>query len=154
MLDWKLQVNVSKTKIVVFRNGNKIKETEQWFYIGTLIDIVDDFNYLGVSFRCNGKFHITQKTIVVQAQRAVLGLKRSVLNFYLNKQTELSLSDTYIQPILNYGCETWGFHKGYDIEKVHIKVSLGVHKKAINLCVYNEVGRIPLQYKRTMIILK
>ena len=55
---------------------------------------------------------------------------------------------TYVQPILNYGCKTWGFHKGYYIEKVHIKfckVLLGVHKKAINVCVYNELGRIPLQ---------
>ena len=82
---------------------------------------MDDFNYLGVSFRYNGKFHITQKTIAAQAQRVVFGLKRSVSNFYINKETELSLFDTYIQPILTYGCETCGFHKGYDIEKVQIK---------------------------------
>ena len=92
-LNWKSQVNVSKTNIVVFRNGGKIKETEQWFYKGTLIDIMDDFNYLGVSFRYNGNFHITQKTIAAQAQRMVFGLKRSVSNFYLNKETELSLFD-------------------------------------------------------------
>ena len=119
-LNWKLQVNVSTTKIVIFRNKGKIKETEQLYYKGTLIGIVDDFNYLGVSFRYSGKFHIIQKTIAVQeAQRVILCLKRSVSNFYLNKETELSLFDTYIQPILNYGCETWSFLKGYDIEKYY-----------------------------------
>ena len=30
--DWTLKVNVDKTKVVIFRNGGKIKENEIWFY--------------------------------------------------------------------------------------------------------------------------
>jgi hypothetical protein len=34
-----------------------------------------------------------------------------------NHETLMSLLDTYISCILSYGCETWGSHKGEDIEK-------------------------------------
>ena len=38
---------------------------------------------------------------------------------YFNTETLLSLFDTYVKSIVNYGCEVWGFHKGVDIETLH-----------------------------------
>jgi hypothetical protein len=38
---------IDKTKIVVFRNGGKIRENEKWFYNGKEIEVVDQFKYLG-----------------------------------------------------------------------------------------------------------
>ena len=33
----------------------------------------------------------------------------------------LSLFDTYVGSVLNYGCEIWGFHNGKDLEKVQLQ---------------------------------
>ena len=60
----------------------------------------------------------------------------------------LSVFDTYINSILSYGSEVWGFHSGHDVEKVHIqfwKRLLGVKKGTCNEFVYSELGRFPLQ---------
>lgn len=53
---WKLEVNVSKIKMVVFWNGGKIKSFEKCFYDNIEFEIVDVFIYFGVNFKYNGKF--------------------------------------------------------------------------------------------------
>jgi hypothetical protein len=52
---------------------------------------------------------------------------------------------------LSYGCETWGSHKGEDIEKVHLnflKRTLKVRRSAVNFMVYFELGRVPMYVER------
>ena len=69
--DWKLTVNISKTKIMVFRNRGKLNEREQWCYNGIRIEVVNTFDYLGLLFNYNGKFTITEKLIANQGRKAV-----------------------------------------------------------------------------------
>ena len=57
--EWKLTVNTAKTKIMVFRNGGYIRQDEKWFYNGNELEIVNEFNYLGILFNSNGKFTVT-----------------------------------------------------------------------------------------------
>lgn len=35
-------------------------------------------------------------------------------------QTQINVFDTYVNCVLCYGSELWSFHKGLDVEKVHI----------------------------------
>ena len=53
---WGLEVNTEKTKIVVFRNRGQIRNNEIWTYNGNIIDVVEEFNYLGAIFNYNGSF--------------------------------------------------------------------------------------------------
>jgi hypothetical protein len=46
---WKMKVNVDKTKIVVFSKG-RLPRNLIFNYNGTNIEIVKDFNYLGIYF--------------------------------------------------------------------------------------------------------
>ena len=58
--------------------------------------------------------------------------------------------DTYAS-ILNYGCELWGFHKGLDIETLHLsflKKILKVRRSTVNYMVYFELGRLPMYVNR------
>lgn len=57
---WKLEVNIAKTKVVVFSKG-KIRNIPVFTYGGLNLDVVDDFSYLGVKFNYNGKFNKTKK---------------------------------------------------------------------------------------------
>jgi hypothetical protein len=67
--------------------------------------------YLGILLNYNGVFTNTQKMLSNQGEKAVFS--------YFNTETLLSLFDTYVKSIVNYGCEVWGFHKGVDIETLH-----------------------------------
>ena len=52
---WKLQVNVQKTKIVDF-SGGKISKIPNLFVSPKLLDVVDNYTYLGVKFIFNSRF--------------------------------------------------------------------------------------------------
>ena len=49
-VEWGLDVNVDKTKCLVFKNGGKINKNEKWFYNGEIIETVDSLRYLGFLF--------------------------------------------------------------------------------------------------------
>ena len=68
-------------------------------------------------------------------------------NHCFNVETQLSVFDTYVNSILNYGSEVWGLHKAPDVEKVYssfCKTLLGVKKSTTNDLAYFELGRLPL----------
>ena len=126
-----LSLNVDKTKIVVFRNGGKMKDSEKWYYNGKSLDIVNKFNYLGMLFNFNGKFNVTQKHLAQQGKKAYFALCGRFRNHCLNIETKSNLLDIYVSSVLNYGAEIWDFHKGPDIEKIHLlfcKRTLGIKK--------------------------
>ena len=155
--EWKLTLNVDKTKILIFRNGGNIRENEKWFYDGTQIQIVNQFNYLGMLFNYNGKFNETQKHVAQQGRKAYFAINSKLKSQYFNVQTQCSVFDTYVDSILSYSSEIWGFHKAPDVEKIHIdfcKKILGVKKSTCNSLVYYELGRLPLYILRKLRIIK
>jgi len=62
---WGLEVNVAKTKLVVFRKRVILKRNEHWVYNNELLKTVDHFNYLFMftSFNYTGNFKINIETI-------------------------------------------------------------------------------------------
>ena len=96
-----LFINCLKTKIVVFRNRGQVKANERWYLNGSLIDICDEFVYLGILFRYNGNFTYTQKVLANQGFKAMFNLYSKIYNDCFNVETLLSLFDTYISSILN-----------------------------------------------------
>ena len=154
---WNLTVNIDKTKIMVFRNGKKLRDDEIWTYDGKRVDTVDQFNYLGILLNYNGKFLQTQRHMAQQGQKALFTIYSTLNKFNFNIETKCAIFDTYVGSILNYGAEIWGFHKATDIEKVHLsflKRILGVKKSTFSNLVYHELGRFPLYMKRKLKIFK
>ena len=77
----------------------------------------------------------------------MFGLKSSISDLSLNHCSLLSLFDTYVCYILRYGCEVWGYHKGPDIEKIHldfIRYVLGVKRNTNRVMLYFGTGRMQL----------
>jgi hypothetical protein len=52
--DWNLRCNLSKFKIMVFKKGGKLKESERWRVNGQNIEVVDKLNYLGLTLDNTG----------------------------------------------------------------------------------------------------
>ena len=80
----------------------------------------DQFVYLGLLLNYNGTFTVTQKTLSEQGRKATFCLLSKIYDDCYNTETLMSLFDTYVTSIVNYGCEIWGFHKGSDIETLHL----------------------------------
>ena len=109
-----------------------------------MIEIVDDFNYLGVKFNYNNK---TKKTIakqVTQARRAMFSLVSKARKLDLPIDIQLELFDQLVIPILLYGCEVWAFGDIADIETFYLRFCKQVLRLKTNTAtcmVYGEIGR-------------
>jgi hypothetical protein len=55
--DWNLRCNLSKCKIMVFKEGGKLKATERWKVNGQNIEVAGKFNYLGVTLDSTGRWN-------------------------------------------------------------------------------------------------
>ena len=74
---WSLRVNVDKTKVVVFSRG-KFRKMPTVKYKGQSLEVVFEFQYLGVCFNYNNKFKVAQKSLYDKASRAMFGLLKNV----------------------------------------------------------------------------
>ena len=86
---WKIQVNTSKTKVLIFS-----KET-CFYYNGQTIEIVDDFSYLGIKFNYNGNFGKTKKHLVDQARKGMVSLVGKARELFLPLDIQLHLLHQY-----------------------------------------------------------
>ena len=76
--------------------------------------IISELFYFTIS-----KFNRTQKYTAEQGtcRKAIFALNTQLQSHDFNAETQIAVFDTYINIILNYGSEIWGFHKCPDIEK-------------------------------------
>ena len=154
---WGLEVNVEKTKTMVFRKRGKLKENESWTYNGRKIESVDDFNYLGTVFHYTGNFAENQEYIVGKSMKALNALLINCLKFKLPTSTLCQLFDAFVGSVLNYACEIWGYSKSKAIERIHLKFCkriLQVKSSTNSMAVYGELGRYPLYISRYIKIIK
>ena len=155
---WKMKVNVSKTKILIFRKGGILSRQLEFIYEGSIIEIVKHFKYLGIVFTTGGSFSEAQNTLAGQAQKAIFKLNKYLYKFtFITPKHKLDIFDKLITPILNYSSEVWGFCQANAIERVHMqfcKKLLGVKKTTQNDFVYGELGRVNYVTKRHLQIIK
>ena len=102
--NWKLKVNVEKTKIFIFSRGRPLEDI-QFSLNGSEIEIVNEFNYLVILLNRTGNFN---KAITKQAEKAKQAmyevLKRGRTHS-LSVECQLELFDIMVKPMLLYGSE-------------------------------------------------
>ena len=72
---WGLQVNVDKTKVVVFSRG-KVRNLPTFSLNSMNVEVVPEYVYLGVMFNFNNKFLKAQKRLCLSGNRAMFSLLR------------------------------------------------------------------------------
>ena len=145
---WKLKVNASKTKVVIFANRQpKIVPT---FNLGELnIEVVTGYTYLGVFMKSNGNLSESIVKLKNQATRAMYSLLQRGRKLGLSIDIKLQLFDSLIVPICLYGCEVWGFKNIELIEKLHLqycKSILHVNKSTPSCMVLGDLGRKRIEH--------
>ena len=75
----------------------------------------------------------------------------------MGHETYKQCFNSCVRPILEYGAEVWGYHKGENIENVYnkaIKVYLGVNRFAANLAVIGDIGWVPPALSRKLCMIR
>ncbi|KAK6185461.1 hypothetical protein SNE40_007689 [Patella caerulea] len=114
---WKLNVNIDKTKVVIF--GSRGQSNATFSLLNRDLEICDSYNYLGVVFSKGCSFAQAQPRIKNQASKALHLLYSRIHNLNLPIDCQLKLFDHTILPILLNGCEIWGFGDLSPIETIH-----------------------------------
>ena len=117
---WKLQVNIAKTKVVIF-SKSKVTQNTRVMSENKELDICESYNYLGILFNFNNNFLNAKKKLVEQAQKALYSVYYKIRNIKIPLDLQLKMFDTLVSPILLYACEVIEFDINDNIEKVHLQ---------------------------------
>ena len=157
---WHLDINLEKTKIVVFKHSAKLDQLNN-FVIGVhKVKQVEDYTYLGIQFTCKGNFQQATTLLKDKAQKAWFSARSALMSGNVNDvDTMLKIFDATIKPILTYGCEVWGqeYQSNLNFAKNSIEISpfemlhnkvckniLGVRANCSGRAAKAELGRLPL----------
>ena len=157
-IEWKLDVNIGKTKCMQFMKISKLHNQHLSFGDRTIKN-VKEFTYLGITFNVSTSFQPALKELSNKANRALFSLNSKYKLSKLPLDIVIKLFDVTISPILLYGSEVWGayeynsnqenLHK-WDkspVEAVHtqfLKRLLVVDRSTTNVIIRAETGCYPL----------
>ena len=144
-----MRVNLTKTNVIVFRNGGPLRKNEKFYYNNQQIETATYYKYLGTLFSSSLKWPACLNNLSQQASKAQMFHISSLFKTYGDTPISASFNifDKCIVPILLYGSEIWGYQYREQIEKIQIdfcKRLLGVSSQTPNLAVLGDCGRKPL----------
>jgi hypothetical protein len=70
-----LTVNLSKTNVIVFRNGGIIRGNEKVYFDGAQVEHATYYKYLGITFSSSLKWSVAIKTLAQQANKAIIVMR-------------------------------------------------------------------------------
>ena len=88
-----LKINTSKTKIFIFSRG-KLKNIPSFKFADIKHDVVNDYNYLGVTFNFNAKFNVAKQSLYQKGCRAMFALLKRIKSLTPPPDIALKLFDT------------------------------------------------------------
>ena len=119
--DWQLEVNIMKTKIVIFRKGGRIAKKEYWSYNNNPIEMVNLFSYVGVCFTNNVSSYKMAEYMLGKSKKVLICLLKNVQSVLpLSYKTFCKIVDANITQILVYGAERWGLKRIETVKRFQI----------------------------------
>ena len=101
-----MHLNLFKAKIIVFRNGGVLKQTEKCFYMREVVNVVTFYKYLGIYFTLKLVWSKTNDILALQASKAVFKIFQYQHQFGQFCPNDIfKLFDSIVKPILCYGSE-------------------------------------------------
>ena len=131
-----IDVNLQKTKIMKFRKGGRVSRQVSFSYKGEPVDIVNEYEYLGVTLQPTLTFtkHIRKK---IAKCAAVTGSLRNLQRASMS--VAMKIFKLKVRPIIEYGLtEISPFlttRHLVDIDRIkttYLKIALGLHKNVPN----------------------
>ena len=147
-----MQVNISKTKVVVF--SNKIKHNQHKFYFeGNILEEVADYKYLEIEFTINLSWDGCRKKRTLGGWKAFYALQNMGREAKLwDWKTTLTLFWLLMIPVILYGCELWANNttemQWRQIEKIQKRLITNKFKIKIAIpyaILLSETGATPIE---------
>ena len=156
--NWRMVVNISKTKILHFRPKSTISSTFEFKLGRTVLNYSSSYKYLGLILDDHLDFNKSAELLSDAAGRA-LG---SVINMFKNNgnlgfKTFTKLFESCITPILDYCSGVWGFRNFQCCETIQnraMRFYLGVNRFCPNQAVSGDMGWEPTINKRKLNMLR
>lgn len=145
---WNLQINLEKSKIMIFSGGGRMAKNERWFYHGQQIEVVNEYKYLGVilttklSWAKHFKLKFAQATTALNATWWKLLGNRNIAH-----SVKYKIFNTTMQSIMCYAAQVWGYEEFNDVEKLQrffIKRVFWLPVNTPNYMLYTETGLAPI----------
>lgn len=116
---WNLEVNLSKSEMVIFRKGGRISKNEQFIFNGEPIRITSEYTYLGVTLTPKMCF---SKHLEKRNASAKNNINTTWNNFLGKKEISLkakwNLFQSVCRAIQSYGAQIWGFTLFEEVDKL------------------------------------
>jgi hypothetical protein len=170
--NWRLAIDVNKTKSMIFKQNYTKTEPSFVYYRNNQIWNVSEYIFLGISLKSNGNLSHSTTDLVKKAKKTLFCTYTTSLN-NLPVKVANNLFDSLVKPIMTYNSEVtyldtfislyrakkrastndkevdlFNFIDKTPIENLHLsfcKYVLGIRKKASNLAVRLELGRLPVE---------
>ena len=124
---------------------------------GVIIDIVNNFKYLGVTFSSNGSYINNNLDRIDRARKAMFSVLNKSKNQGVFVDIQVELFDAMIAPVATYGSEVWGYSNLEMFNKLQLryyKYILKLKKATPNFMVLGEIGKLPLSITIKLNMLK
>jgi hypothetical protein len=153
-----LYVNVSKSKVMVFRPARARATQPHIFYAGQRLPVVDSFRYLGLHFDSQASLSHMAEQLRGGMYGAVRDVHKLASEHGIDAYPEamLHLYRAFVMPHAMFGCQVWGTE--YLLENdclsnpLQITLNsfyrslLGLRKSVAGSIVLHELAQPPLQY--------
>lgn len=100
-----LDVNTKKTVIMKVRRGGRLAAADQFCYAGRKLEIVNHFNYLGITFSTTMKVSRHVSSLKLKCAKALAMIKNLGS---VSRQTAERVFNIKILPIIRYGISVYG----------------------------------------------
>jgi exonuclease III len=148
---WGMVVNCSKSQVLCFSSRKVPATATVLWYGGQMLDVVDEFQYLGVTFFWNGRFIRAIQQRKRNAEKAFYGLLDLTRDCDLSPTCLMTLYNSLVKSVLLYGSEVLGCESVTDrspLEKLHnraVRHILGVGRKTSTFACHGELGTLPVR---------
>lgn len=116
---WNMEVNISKSEIMVFRKGGRLASQEKWMYKNEPLKIVNEYSYLGVILTPQMVFkkHLEKRNS--SAKNCINATWKNFLsksNITLGAKWKLFLA--VCRSVQSYGAQIWGYSLFEEVDKL------------------------------------
>ena len=106
---WNLKINISKTKVMVFKKSGKLLKGFSFTYKQMAIETVKKYKHLlvGIIFKPSDVFSYAIKYLYNKALKAMFCVRRVLKAESINTELYLTIYEHCVKPILLYCSEIW-----------------------------------------------
>ena len=142
----KMGINMSKTKVMFFRNGGYLRENEVWYFRDIRIETVSAYRYIGLTVTPKLIWARAKEVLATKVRKSIISLYKLQYNVGYFDYTEMfKLFDTMVKPVLLYGSEISGFEISIENVQDHFcKRFLKLPQQTAYILARGDCGRYPI----------